>query len=336
MKGEGGDRQRAEFDYIVVGSGAGGAPLAANLAEAGHRVLVLEAGGDSESYNYRVPAFHPNASEEEDMSWRFFVRHYSDKEQQERDWKYSEFEETRREDGVFYPRAATLGGCTAHNAMILVYPTNADWDRIAEVTGDPSWRGKKMRKYFRRVENCRYRKFWRLFHKVFRWDPTRHGFGGWMPVEETEPKLLFDDKGLYRLVRRSVLTNLFSEGNWLTRLFRIVFFLVTLGDPNTWWSVRRGNVGLKLTPLSRDRGARTGSRERLLKTRDADPDRLTIRTGALVTRVLFEEGSSPPRAVGVEYLEGEHLYQADPRSGGDGVRREAYADREVILCGGAF
>ena len=42
----------------------------------------------------------------------------------------------RPPDGVLYPRAGTLGGCTAHNAMILVYPHNADWDRIAELTGE--------------------------------------------------------------------------------------------------------------------------------------------------------------------------------------------------------
>ncbi|MBB3953731.1 NAD(P)-binding protein [Novosphingobium sediminicola] len=34
------------FDYIVVGSGAGGGTLAARLAEGGARVLVLEAGSD--------------------------------------------------------------------------------------------------------------------------------------------------------------------------------------------------------------------------------------------------------------------------------------------------
>ena len=35
-----------QFEYIVVGSGAGGGTLAARLAEAGRTVLLLEAGGD--------------------------------------------------------------------------------------------------------------------------------------------------------------------------------------------------------------------------------------------------------------------------------------------------
>ncbi|HEV7551357.1 MAG TPA: NAD(P)-binding protein [Candidatus Angelobacter sp.] len=34
------------FDYIVVGAGAGGGPLAANLARAGYTVALLEAGLD--------------------------------------------------------------------------------------------------------------------------------------------------------------------------------------------------------------------------------------------------------------------------------------------------
>ena len=47
-----------EYDYIVVGSGAGGGPVAVNLAKHGFSVLLLEAGGADEPLEYQVPAFH--------------------------------------------------------------------------------------------------------------------------------------------------------------------------------------------------------------------------------------------------------------------------------------
>jgi len=133
----------AQFDYVIVGSGAGGGPLAANLAKAGFKVLLMEAGGDEDSLNYSVPGLNGLSTEDQAFRWDYYVRHYGDQAQQERDPKF-----VASQDGVLYPRAGTLGGCTAHNALITVYPSNSDWDRIAEITGDDSWNAASMRKYY--------------------------------------------------------------------------------------------------------------------------------------------------------------------------------------------
>ena len=119
------------FDYVVVGAGAGGGVLAARLAEAGKRVLLLDAGDDPAkpsdeapqirplSSDYMVPAFHPFASENPALKWDFWVRHYGSAAQQKKDWRYRQCWEGETVDGVLYPRASGLGGCTGHNAMIM-------------------------------------------------------------------------------------------------------------------------------------------------------------------------------------------------------------------------
>ena len=143
-------------------------------------MLLLEAGGDDDSYDYEVPAFHARASEDDRYAWNFFVRHYADDARQRRDPKFR-----AAENGVLYPRCATLGGCTAHNAMILLYPHNSDWDNIAAITGDASWSSDNMRRYFTRLERCEY---------VSRIDAaSRHGFDGWLATNVADPLLMVRD-----------------------------------------------------------------------------------------------------------------------------------------------
>jgi len=313
------DAHGDEFDYVIVGSGAGGGPLAANLARAGFRVLLLEAGGDEDSYDYDVPAFHARASEDERYAWNFFVRHYADDARQRRDPKFR-----ADGDGVLYPRCATLGGCTAHNAMILLYPHNSDWDHIAELTGDASWGRERMRRYFTRLERCEYMPAIDA--------ASRHGFDGWLATNVADPLLVVRDAFVQSLVGATLRESFATLGRPVSRV------LGRLGarfDPNDWQLVEQSGEGICVVPLSTQRGRRVGSREYVRRTQQACAGRLVVRTHALATRVLLGAGV---RATGVEYLAGRHLYRADPLHATADVPRpvQVAARREVILCAGAF
>ena len=331
------------FDFVVVGSGAGGGPVAANLAEAGHRVLLLEAGLDPEDDDYRVPAFHGRASEDPGMSWPVFVRHYDDDAQQRRDDKYRP-----EHDGVLYPRSGTLGGCTAHNAMITVYPHDADWNGIAALTGDRSWRATAMRGWFEKLEACHYKRRPRALPRT-RWlaqllaalpfvseryvNRSRHGFDGWLHTTLADPALALGDPQVISVIKSAAARSL---ADFLRRPLTPFEGLASAVDPNDW----RGRglpEGVWLIPIAVRKGRRNGARERIRDVERAS-DRLVVRTGALATRVLFDTSDGDPVAVGVEYLAQPHAYGADPQpaAGEPPAPVRVRALREVILCGGAF
>jgi len=323
------------WDYVIVGSGAGGGTLAARLAESGMRVFLLEAGVDHLQEqdprlpdDYCVPGFHAFACENPAMRWDFNVRHYSNDAQQRRDFKADPYSAD-----VLYPRAATLGGCTSHNAMIFMLAHDSDWNHIRELTGDRSWSAGRMRRHARKLEACHHRPFWRFLRR-FGVDPTGHGWDGWLHTERPPKELEAEALGDAAMLQMIGVTSAeFARRlkNPLATLFR---WAHSVGDPNSrpWRS--RDFEGLCYTPLSTCDRRRIGSRERLLHVRAKHADRLHIECNALATRVLFDaEGT----ACGVEYLKGARLYRAHANpSTAQGERREVRARREVILCGGAF
>ena len=309
----------ADFDYIIVGSGAGGGPLAANLALAGFRVLLIEAGGDDDALEYAVPGFNGLSTEDQRCRWDFFVRHYADKAQQSRDPKF-----VASQNGILYPRAGTLGGCTAHNALITVYPAESDWNDIAEITGDPSWSADNMRPYFVKLERCQYLTPAQI-------QATGHGSSGWLTTEMADTKGSPQDWQLQTTLQYAT-----AAAGELYDMKPIDPLL----DPNTLAVAQQRKAGYLTIPLATNDHARHGPREFIREVMRQFPDRLVLKTHAFVTSVLFD-AEDQTRATGVEYLAGQHLYRADPNAGFDcsltePAREAVYAKREIILAGGAF
>ena len=329
-----------EYDYIVVGSGAGGGPVAANLASAGYKVLLLEAGGVDETATYSVPAFHPLSTEDPDLQWNYYVRHYADDSRQNKDSK-------RDKDGkgIWYPRAGTLGGCTAHNAMITVYPHESDWNRIATLTSDASWSSDKMRRYFQKVENCQYSSQFLDFVTG-----GRHGFQGWLPTERPTNKtlktIIAKDpqlKDILTAVARTVLEDL-STSTSDAILNQVIPKLISAAlkkDINHMDSIKHRPEGLYLTPLATKNGKRASVRDRVREVQQHCPNQLHIKTNMFVTKILLEKDGRASggqfKAMGVQCREGRHLYRADPMAVSDMPAPQKFlARKEVIISTGAF
>ncbi len=347
-------RKGSPFDFIIVGSGAGGGPLACRLALAGKRVLLIEAGQDPKSAGevHDAPGYHAAATEHPDMSWQFSVRHYADTARQKDDHKY-DTDPKRDPDGtggIFYPRSSGLGGCTGHHAMIVIRPNDRDWEDIADLTNDDSWRAKNMQPYFAKFEQCLYieeyrgflanllggvTRLWARFLKFLNpksvLDQGGHGDKGWQPTSFISPQLISkitakDNLFATVLIKSAIQVIEKTSGLFATiKRLLLQIGLVRLFDPNDVSTRAAGaDGGVYLIPTgiggatTRDengdslKGCRAGVREFILQTQQAHPDKLVIASGVHVMRVLFDDTVTPLRAIGVVGVKGDHLYKASP------------------------
>jgi choline dehydrogenase len=121
------------FDVLVVGGGSSGCVLAARLSESGRRVCLVEAGPDYGQYAQgRWPQDMLDA----------------------RRLAFSHAWETDREDRSQL-RARILGGCSAHNACIMLEGAPADYDEWGH-----GWSYDAIKPYLQRAEReMRVRRF---------------------------------------------------------------------------------------------------------------------------------------------------------------------------------
>jgi len=324
------DLEGTAFDFIVVGSGAGGGTVAARLAEAGHKVLVLEAGVDAGgSAKYQVPVFHAAATEEAGLGWSYFVDHYDDPIVASLDSKMTS-------KGILYPRGGALGGSTAVNAMIAVLPKPSDWNRLAELTNDSSFASPAMRSHEDSLRE---------------WLPMEPPPFSGLIADIFEPELgLSAIDNLLDIIDATFIEMVnagHSPGDWDFNIldpFRKIGAYADFFAENVNDRLREGNVeGVFSFPQTIENGRRYSVRERLLEA--LSTGNLTIKTQALVSRVLFENGDGADGCIGpcvanqVEFLDGRALYGAEiaqSNAAGNARLVGIAAGGEVIVSAGAF
>lgn len=363
-----------KFDFIIVGSGAGGGPLAAGLARAGYAVLLLEAGGHETNRLSTTPVFHAKASDDPLLNWSYFVKQYDEKSPykpyEKQNSKYQ-----KKEQGIYYPRASGIGGCTRVNALISLYPDHQDWQNFSRTDrlGIKSpFTPQDMEKVFQRMQKQN---------------------GGWINFTQANPTTLLKDEFLTKMalaalavdgVDSSSEVQKFLDRNKMgddkgflgRRVDEVLNFagrvsknpisqkafdiLDTLDgakvevlrkaimedrnfklNPNhlSYIQSQKKENGVFNIPFNATDGVRKGVREYILETEQQYTDRLFIKTHALCTKLIFDSNDKT-KAIGIEFIEGAHAYRADvmnqDKATQSYVRKNAFAAREIILSGGAY
>jgi choline dehydrogenase len=184
------------------------------------------------------------------------------------------------ERSVFWPSGRTLGGSSSINGMVYIRGNRVDYDTWRDAYDCVGWGYEDLLPYFRKAEDQE------------RGESVFHGTGGLLRVED----------GRYR----HVLTQAWVES------------AKAYGLPGNDDFNGAEQDGVGFFQLTQRQGERWSTADGFLRPA-LERDNLTVETGALVTRVLVENG----RATGVRYVR-------------DGTERDVYARGEVVLSGGAL
>nr|WP_218940295.1 choline dehydrogenase [Denitrobaculum tricleocarpae] len=180
---------------------------------------------------------------------------------------------------LYWPRGRVLGGSSSLNAMVYVRGHALDYDRWAE-EGATGWSYADCLPYFRKAET-----------REKGGDAYRGSDGPLHVSTGKNPNELFD-----AFIQAGV-----DAGYPFT------------DDMNGYQQEGFGRMDMTI-----HKGKRWSTASAYLRP-VLNRSNLTVETGALTTRILFEGR----RAVGIEYAQG-------------GQSHQVHADREVILCGGAI
>ncbi|MBD1914072.1 MULTISPECIES: GMC family oxidoreductase N-terminal domain-containing protein [unclassified Leptolyngbya] len=196
------------------------------------------------------------------------------------DWAYfSEPEPYLNNRRMFCPRGKVLGGSSSINFMFYIRGNRHNYDHWQSL-GNPGWSYQDILPYFKKSEHQQ------------RGADTYHGADGELSVSDIKPSAAISQRFIDACMAMGYDYNPDFNG---AQQEGVGPYQLTVKDGK-----RHSTAAAFLVPI-------------------LDRPNLTVVTGALVTRLLFEG----TRAVGVEYLK-------------EGILHQVRVDHEVILSAGAF
>ncbi|OOG00609.1 GMC oxidoreductase [Aspergillus carbonarius ITEM 5010] len=128
---------RPEYDYVIVGGGTAGLVVASRLTEdSGVSVLVLEAGSNRvEDPRIAVPGLAASTYFDPEFDWCLT----------------SQPQEALNGRCIAEPRGRTLGGSSAINLGMVIYPSRRDIDSWEQL-GNPGWNWESLSGYLRKSQ----------------------------------------------------------------------------------------------------------------------------------------------------------------------------------------
>ena len=135
-----GKQRASEADYVVVGSGSSGSAVAGRLAQAGHSVILLEAGKTDEKYLVKKPGMigpmHSVPEIKKTVDWGYYStpqKHLLDRK-------------------MPVPRGKVVGGSSSINGMVYVRGNRANFDSWA-AEGNTGWDADSVNAAYKRMED---------------------------------------------------------------------------------------------------------------------------------------------------------------------------------------
>jgi choline dehydrogenase len=246
-----------QYDYIIVGAGTAGCLLANRLTrKKDTTVLLIEAGGKDDYLWIHIPVGYLHCIGNPRTDWLY----------------KTEPDAGLNGRSLVYPRGKVLGGSSSINGMIYMRGQSGDYDRWAELTGDPSWAWDKVLPLFMKTEH---------HHGGA---SATHGSGGEWRVEKQ--RLRWDILDAFRDAADQVGIRKIDDFN--------------AGD----------NAGCGYFEVNQKRGIRWNTAKAFLKP-VAARENLTIMTGCHVERLVIENTERGPVCRGVEFTGGGKAFRAD-------------------------